>query len=83
MLKWGRRRDRALLSDTGVSPDFGADNNANEPNSYVEAACNYSEGKDVQNESYRAGLSYNPNILKELKVNFKLLPQAQVKEVSS
>lgn len=41
--------------------------NGNEPNSYINAACNYSEDKEVQSESYRAGLSYKPNILEELK----------------
>lgn len=43
----------------------------------MKAACNYSKDKGVQNESYRAGLSYKPNILEELQVNFKLLHQAQ------
>lgn len=56
---------------------------SSEPNSCRKAACNDREGKDVQNESYRAGLSYKPSILEELKVNFKLLHQVQVKEVST
>lgn len=41
--------------------------NVGEPNSYRKAACNCSDGKDVQNQNSREGLSYEPNTSEELQ----------------
>ena len=85
----GARRGQNIFENSGLETESTEEScpwhqikwpecqcNANEPNSYIKVACNYSEDKDLQNESYRAGLSYKPSILEELKVNFKLLHQA-------
>lgn len=82
------QRGQNILENSGLETENTGGNkwpghqcNANEPNPCIKVSCNYNEDKGVQNESYRACLSYKSNVLEEMKVNFKLLNQTQVRSI--